>query len=56
MLLMLSAILSANSVHKWSTGKKMLIFGAAIFWDIIGLIIILCVGFTVFMNFVFEWI
>lgn len=56
MLLMMSAILSANSVHKWSTGKKILIFGAAIFWDIIGLIIILGVGFTVFMNFVFEWI
>lgn len=56
MLLMICAIMNANSVHKWSTGKKILIFGAAIFWDIIALIIILGVGFTVFMNFVFEWI
>ncbi len=55
MLLMISAIISANSVHKWSTGKKLLIFGAAIFWDIVGLIILLGVGFTFFMNFILKW-
>lgn len=56
MLLMISAIICANSVHKWSTGKKIMIFGSAIFWDIVGLVIIFSAGFILFMKFIYPYI